>query len=84
MSFEIDPPDEPCPDCGSGSHRECQVLSRKELTDEIEDIRDKAFVIIEELWTKEGILVKRRVGKGPWEEVPETRVPRVKWFWVSE
>ena len=34
--------------------------------DEIEDIRDKAFIIIEELWTKNGILVKRRVDKGPW------------------
>jgi len=52
--------------------------------DEIEDIRDKAFIIIEELWTKDGILVKRRVGKGPWEEMPEPRVPRVSWFGVSE
>jgi hypothetical protein len=34
MSFEIDPPDEPCPDCGSSSHRACQVLSQKNLTTE--------------------------------------------------
>ena len=52
--------------------------------DEIEDIRDKAFIIIEELWTKNGILVKRRVDKGPWEGMSEPRVPRVSWFGVSE
>jgi hypothetical protein len=23
MNFEIDPPDEPCPDCGSVHHRSC-------------------------------------------------------------
>lgn len=23
IPFEIDPPDEPCPDCGSGHHRSC-------------------------------------------------------------
>ena len=23
MAFEIDPQDEPCPDCGSGHHRSC-------------------------------------------------------------
>lgn len=25
MTFEIDPPDEPCPDCGSIHHRTCRV-----------------------------------------------------------
>jgi hypothetical protein len=25
MSFEIDPPDEPCPDCGSTHHRQCDI-----------------------------------------------------------
>ena len=23
MTFEVDPPDEPCPDCGSTHHRSC-------------------------------------------------------------
>jgi hypothetical protein len=40
MSFEINPPDEPCPDCGSPHHRECDLFYRhlnwKAFFDDIE------------------------------------------------
>jgi hypothetical protein len=31
MIFEIDPPDEPCPDCGSTHHRSCMGDVSSEL-----------------------------------------------------
>lgn len=36
MTFEIDPPDEPCPDCGSVHHRECDAAQVAERVAVIE------------------------------------------------
>ena len=66
MNFEIDPPDEPCPDCGSSRHRQCQVLSQKNFYTQMRNaqaeilkieqkLRDEGYVnTIHDCWEKIG------------------------------
>ena len=39
MNFELDPPDEPCPDCGSVHHRACrkQQSAQERVRDAVEN-----------------------------------------------